>query len=178
MWTRYMAGLAAAPCRYHEGRHEWLARVAFRVQSGVQYDGHAVLHQRSGRAQDKFPAEPVGHYGRRSRDPAEGLQRQGAVVTNPFAGLLPGDEYQRLDDRHVQPAAPYPQFTGVTRQDMSNGGSYLRAVGGGTLAPHKQGFPVYGGLQPLPVDGARCLPQQRRHRGSVYRLTTGQTTSR
>jgi hypothetical protein len=52
----------------------------------------------------------------------------GALVTNPFAGLLPGTSNNGSTIAMSNLLRPFPEFTGVTMQDMSNGGSYFHQV--------------------------------------------------
>jgi hypothetical protein len=49
----------------------------------------------------------------------------GALVTNPFSGLLPGTSLNGSTTSVSNLLRPFPSFTGVTMQDMSNGGSYF-----------------------------------------------------
>ena len=52
----------------------------------------------------------------------------GAVVANPFAGLLPGTSLNGATTAVSNILKPFPEFTGVTMQDMSNGGSYFHQL--------------------------------------------------
>jgi len=52
----------------------------------------------------------------------------GAVVTNPFSGLLPGTSLNGSTIATSNLLRPYPEFTGVTMQNMSNGGSYFHQL--------------------------------------------------
>ena len=52
----------------------------------------------------------------------------GALVTNPFSGLLPGTSLNGSTIATSNLLRPYPEFTGVTMQNMSNGGSYFHQV--------------------------------------------------
>jgi hypothetical protein len=52
----------------------------------------------------------------------------GAVVTNPFANLLPGTGSNGSTISVSNLLRPFPEFTGVTMQDMSNGGSYFHQL--------------------------------------------------
>jgi TonB dependent receptor len=52
----------------------------------------------------------------------------GALVANPFAGLLPGTSMNGSTIALSSLLRPYPEFTGVTMQDMSNGGSYFHQL--------------------------------------------------
>ena len=52
----------------------------------------------------------------------------GALVTNPFSGLLPGTSLNGSTIATSNLLRPYPEFTGVTMQNMSNGGSYFHQL--------------------------------------------------
>jgi hypothetical protein len=52
----------------------------------------------------------------------------GAVVSNPFAGLLPGTSLNGSTTATSNLLKPFPEFTGVTMQNMSNGGSYFHQL--------------------------------------------------
>ena len=52
----------------------------------------------------------------------------GAVVTNPFAGLLPGTSTNGSTISVSNLLRPFPEFSGVTINDMNNGGSYYHQV--------------------------------------------------
>ena len=52
----------------------------------------------------------------------------GALVANPFSGLLPGTSLNGSTTAVSNLLRPYPEFTGVTMQDMSNGGSYFHQL--------------------------------------------------
>jgi hypothetical protein len=62
-----------------------------------------------------------------SRDTAT-INALGALVTNPFAGLLPGTSLNGATTALSNLLRPYPEFTGVTMQDQSNGGSYFHQL--------------------------------------------------
>ncbi|HWB82507.1 MAG TPA: carboxypeptidase regulatory-like domain-containing protein [Bryobacteraceae bacterium] len=49
----------------------------------------------------------------------------GATVANPFAGLLPGTSRNGSTTKVSSLLAPFPEFSGVTESNMSNGGSYF-----------------------------------------------------
>jgi hypothetical protein len=49
----------------------------------------------------------------------------GALVANPMAGLLPGTSLNGATTAVSNLLRPFPTFTGVTMQNMSNGGSYF-----------------------------------------------------
>ncbi|MBS1824348.1 MAG: carboxypeptidase regulatory-like domain-containing protein [Acidobacteria bacterium] len=51
-----------------------------------------------------------------------------AVVPNPMAGLLPGTSLNGSTTSVSNILRPFPTFTGVTMQDMTNGGSYFHQV--------------------------------------------------
>lgn len=53
------------------------------------------------------------------------IDRNTAVVTNPFAGLIPGTTLNGSTVGVAQLLRPYPQFTGVTLQGNSIGSSYF-----------------------------------------------------
>lgn len=52
----------------------------------------------------------------------------GAVVTNPFAGLLPGSTLNGSTISVSNLLRPFPEFTGVTESNMNNGGSYFHEL--------------------------------------------------
>jgi hypothetical protein len=52
----------------------------------------------------------------------------GALVTNPFAGLLPGTSLNGSTISTSNLLRPYPEFTGVNMQNESNGGSYFHQL--------------------------------------------------
>ena len=52
----------------------------------------------------------------------------GAVVANPFSGLLPGTSLNGSTISVSNLLRPFPEFTGVTMQNMSNGGSYFHQL--------------------------------------------------
>jgi hypothetical protein len=52
----------------------------------------------------------------------------GALVANPFAGLLPGTSINGSTISTSNLLRPYPEFTGVTMNDMNNGGSYFHQL--------------------------------------------------
>ena len=49
-------------------------------------------------------------------------------MANPFAGLLPGTSLNGSTTSISNLLHPYPEFTGVTMQDESNGGSYFHQL--------------------------------------------------
>jgi hypothetical protein len=59
-----------------------------------------------------------------TRDTAT-INALGALVTNPFAGLLPGTTLNGSTISVQNLLRPFPQFTGVTENLMNNGGSYF-----------------------------------------------------
>ena len=62
-----------------------------------------------------------------ARDTAT-INALGAVVTNPFAGLLPGTSLNGSTTSVSNLLKPFPEFTGVTMQNESNGGSYFHQL--------------------------------------------------
>ncbi len=62
-----------------------------------------------------------------ARDTAT-INALGAVVANPFSGLLPGTSINGSTISVSNLLRPYPEFTGVTMQDQSNGGSYFHQM--------------------------------------------------
>jgi hypothetical protein len=49
-------------------------------------------------------------------------------VTNPFAGLIPGQTLNGATTQRQQLLRPFPQFTGVTAQQNNEGNSYFHLV--------------------------------------------------
>jgi hypothetical protein len=52
----------------------------------------------------------------------------GALVANPFAGLLPGTSNNGSTISVSNLLRPYPEYTGVTMNDVNNGGSYFHQL--------------------------------------------------
>ena len=52
----------------------------------------------------------------------------GAIVTNPFAGLLPGQSLNGSTTSVSNLLKPFPEFSGVTESNMNNGGSYFHQL--------------------------------------------------
>jgi hypothetical protein len=56
------------------------------------------------------------------------IDRNSLQVTNPFAGLLPGQSLNSATTGFTQLVRPFPQFTGVTLQATNAGSSYFHAL--------------------------------------------------
>ena len=52
----------------------------------------------------------------------------GAIVTNPFAGLLPGQSLNGSTTSVSNLLKPFPEFSGVTESNMNNGDSYFHQL--------------------------------------------------
>ncbi|MCX6633577.1 MAG: carboxypeptidase regulatory-like domain-containing protein [Acidobacteria bacterium] len=87
----------------------------------VGYIGNHSVHLSSNYNFGSLPAQYLSRLA--VRDTAT-INALGAVVTNPFAGLLPGTSLNGSTISVSNLLRPHPSFTGVTMQNMSNGGSY------------------------------------------------------
>ncbi len=91
----------------------------------VGYIGNHAVHLPVDTPIDPFPRQYLSTSPR--RDQAI-IDRNTAVVPNPFAGLIPGTTLNGSTVQLSQLLRPFPQFTGVTKQGDSIGSSYFHMV--------------------------------------------------
>jgi hypothetical protein len=91
----------------------------------VAYIGNHAVHLTTSYNYDSLPAKylstlPV-------RDTAT-INALGAVVANPFAGLLPGQTLNGSTTSVSSLLTPFPEFSGATENNMNNGDSYFNQL--------------------------------------------------
>jgi hypothetical protein len=91
----------------------------------VAYIGNHAVHLTTSYNFDSLPAKylstlPV-------RDTAT-INALGAIVANPFAGLLPGQTLNGSTTSVSSLLTPFPEFSGVTENNMNNGDSYFNQL--------------------------------------------------
>lgn len=75
-----------------------------------------------------FAALPSQYLSRSPVRDTATINALGAIVPNPFAGLLPGTGANGSTTTVAGVLQAYPEFTGVTEASMNNGGSYYHAL--------------------------------------------------
>jgi hypothetical protein len=88
----------------------------------VAYIGNHSNHLTTNYNFDSLPAQYLSRLP--TRDAAT-IAALSATVTNPFAGLLPGQTLNGSTTSTSSLLSPYPEFTGVTVNNMNNGDSYF-----------------------------------------------------
>ncbi len=91
----------------------------------VGYIGNHSVHLTTNYNWGSLPAQYLSKS--LTRDNAT-ISALGALVTNPFAVLLPGTTLNGATTATSNILRPYPEFTGVTTQNLSNGGSYFHQL--------------------------------------------------
>lgn len=91
----------------------------------VGYIGNHSVHLATNYNFGSLPSQYLSRLGVRD---AATINALGAVVANPFAGLLPGTSLNGSTLSVSNLLRPYPEFTGVTMQNMGNGGSYFHQM--------------------------------------------------
>lgn len=75
------------------------------------------------------------------------IDRLSANVTNPFSGLLPGTNINGTTIARSQLLLPYPEFTSITAQNMSDGSSYFHELGARVEQRFSGGFSLLANYQ-------------------------------
>jgi hypothetical protein len=91
----------------------------------VAYIGNHAVHLTTSYAFDALPAKYLSTLP--FRDTAT-INALGAIVANPFAGLIPGQNLNGTTTSVSNLLTPYPQFSGLTEANMNNGGSYFNQL--------------------------------------------------
>ena len=93
----------------------------------VGYIGNHAVHLPVDRALNYLPRQYLSTSPVRDQPV---IDRNTANVANPFAGLLPGTTLNGSTTSRAQLLLPYPEFTTVTAQQVSEGGSYFHMLQG------------------------------------------------
>ncbi|HWB82903.1 MAG TPA: carboxypeptidase regulatory-like domain-containing protein [Bryobacteraceae bacterium] len=91
----------------------------------VAYIGNHAVHLPTSYNFDALPAQYLSTLP--YRDTAT-ISELGAIVPNPFAGLLPGQSLNSSTTSVSNLLKPIPEFSGVTESTMNNGGSYFHQL--------------------------------------------------
>jgi hypothetical protein len=91
----------------------------------IGYVGNHSVHLTTAYNQASLPAQYLSRLP--VRDTAT-INALGALVANPFAGLLPGTSINGSTIAVSSLLRPFPEFTGVTMNDLNNGGSYFHQL--------------------------------------------------
>ena len=91
----------------------------------VGYVGNHSVHLTTAYNFGSLPSQYLSRL--QARDTAT-INALGALVANPFAGLLPGTSSNGSTISVSNLLRPYPEFSGVTMNDMNNGGSYFHQL--------------------------------------------------
>ncbi|MGA2149861.1 MAG: carboxypeptidase-like regulatory domain-containing protein [Bryobacteraceae bacterium] len=91
----------------------------------VAYIGNHANHLTTNYNFDSLPAQYLSRLP--SRDAAT-ISALSAIVTNPFAGLLPGQSLNGSTTSVSSLLSPFPEFTGVTVNSLNNGDSYFNQL--------------------------------------------------
>jgi len=86
------------------------------------YVGNHAVHLTLDRSQNYVPRQYLSTQPFRDQPV---IDRLGAIVTNPFANLIPGTGLNGTTTSRAQLLQPYPQFTGVNFQGTNQGISYF-----------------------------------------------------
>jgi hypothetical protein len=89
------------------------------------YIGNHSVHLTSSYNFGSMPAQFLSRSLTRDQATIDAL---GATVTNPFANLLPGTSLNGSTTSVSNLLRPFPEFSGVTESNMSNGGSYFHMI--------------------------------------------------
>ena len=93
----------------------------------VGYIGNHAVHLPVDRALNYLPRQYLSTSPVRDQPV---IDRNTANVANPFAGLLPGTSLNGSTTSRAQLLLPYPEFTSVTAQQVSEGSSYFHMLQG------------------------------------------------
>jgi len=91
----------------------------------VGYIGNHAVHLPVATSIDAVPSQYASTSLRRDQPV---IDRNSALVANPFAGLIPGTTLNGSTVPVAQLLRPFPQFTGVVEQGVSIGSSYFHMV--------------------------------------------------
>jgi hypothetical protein len=88
----------------------------------IAYIGNHANHLTTNYNFDSLPAQYLSRLPNRDAATISGLT---AIVTNPFAGLLPGQSLNGSTTSVSSLLTPFPEFSGVTVSSLNNGDSYF-----------------------------------------------------
>jgi len=91
----------------------------------VAYIGNHAIHLTTSFNNDALPVQYLSTSPFRDNATIAAL---GAVVTNPFSGLLPGQTLNGTTTAVSSLLTPYPEFSGITQSNMNNGSSYFHQL--------------------------------------------------
>jgi hypothetical protein len=91
----------------------------------VAYIGNHAVHLTTSYNFDSLPAKYLSTLPVRDTTTINAL---GAIVANPFSGLLPGQTLNGSTTSVSSLLTPFPEFSGVTENNMNNGDSYFNQL--------------------------------------------------